>query len=296
MTRIAAPSYDSVCSALSLTCRAPSIHNCQPWRWLLAERSLQLFLDLSRLPEELDPTGRAQVISCGAALHHARVAFAALGWRALVHRLPNPAQPGHLASIQFSPRDLVSPKTVALAGVARQRRTARCLFRSEPVPPELLTTLRAASETEHGVLVRAAEHRRLLVDALRRASHYRENPEYQKAIADLDDLEQTAPVLIDEAVLAVLATRGDRVDSWLAVGEALSAVLLAAAHKGLVACPLNQLGEVAEERERVRAAVLGGAGHPQLVLRLGWPASDQPLPTTPRRVLADSMELLPPRR
>ncbi len=296
MTHVSAPSYDSVCSALSLTCRAPSVHNCQPWRWLLAERSLQLFLDLSRLPEELDPAGRAQVISCGAALHYVRVAFAALGWRALVHRLPNPAQPGHLASIQFSPRDHVSPEMVALAGVAGQRRTARCSFRAEPVPPELLTALRAAAETEHGVLVRAAEHRSLLVDALRGAGQYRETPGYQKAIADLDDPEPAVPVLTDEAVLAVLATRGDRVDSWLAVGEALSAVLLAAAREGLVTCPLNQLGEVAEERERVRAAVLGGAGHPQLVLRLGWPASDEPLPMMPRRVLADSMELLPPRR
>ncbi|MEU6262653.1 nitroreductase [Saccharopolyspora shandongensis] len=296
MTRVSAPSYDTVCSALSLACRAPSAHNCQPWRWLLAERSVQLFLDLSRLPEVLDPTGRAQVMSCGAVLHHARIAFAALGWRALVHRLPNPAQPGHLASIQFSPRDHVAPELVAFAGVAGQRRTERRSFQSEQVAPELLTELRAAAETEHGVLVRAAEHRSVLLESLRRAGQFRESAAYQSAIAELDDPEPVLPVLGDEAVFAVLATRGDGVDSWLAVGEALSAVLLAAARDGLVGCPLNHLGEVDEERDRVRTSVLGGAGHPQLVLRLGWPASEAPPPLSPRRMLADSMELLPIRR
>jgi nitroreductase len=294
MTSTAAPSYDTVCSALSLACRAPSVHNCQPWRWLLAERSLQLFLDRSRLPEQLDPAGRAQVISCGAALHHARTAFAALGWRALVYRLPNPHQPGHLASIQFSPRAQVAPAMVALAGVAGLRRTERRAYRSEPVPSALLTELRAAAETEHGVLVRAAEHRSAVIEALRFAARYRESAAYQRALADLDDPEPALPVLTDEAVLGVLATRGDRVDSWLAAGEALSAVVLAAARDGLVTCPLNHLGEVAEACEQVRATVLGGAGHPQLVLRLGWPGPEEAQPTTPRRMLAESMEVLPP--
>ncbi|MCI2417292.1 nitroreductase family protein [Saccharopolyspora sp. K220] len=295
MTRNVAPSYDTVCSALSLACRAPSVHNCQPWRWLLAERSVQLFLDLSRLPEALDPSTRAQVISCGAALHHVRIAFASLGWRALIHRLPNPSQPGHLASIQFSPRDHVAPATVALAGVAAQRRTERRAYLPDLVPPELLTTLRAAAETEHGALVRAAEHRAAVVDAVKRASQYRESVEYQHALADFDDPEPAVPELDDKAVLAVLATRSDQVDSWLAAGEALSAVLLNAAREGLVTCPLNHLSEVWEAREQVRTTVLDGAGYPQLVLRVGWPGPGEPPPITPRRVLADSLELLPPR-
>ncbi|MGP4016178.1 nitroreductase family protein [Saccharopolyspora sp. 5N708] len=294
MMRNAAPSYDTVCSALSLASRAPSVHNCQPWRWLLAERSVQLFLDRSRLPEMLDPAARAQVISCGAALHHVRIAFASLGWRALIHRLPNPDQPGHLASIQFSPRDHVAPAMVALAGVAAQRRTERRPYLPDPVPPELLTTLRAVAETEHGALVRAAEHRAALVDAVKRASRYRESTEYQRALVDFDDPEPAVPVLDDKAVLAVLATRGDQVDSWLAAGEALSAVSLTAAREGLVTCPLNHLSEVGEAREQVRATVLDGAGHPQLVLRVGWPTDVEPPPIMPRRLLADSLELLPP--
>ncbi|MBB5158087.1 nitroreductase family protein [Saccharopolyspora phatthalungensis] len=295
MTRVAPPSYDTVCSALSLACRAPSVHNCQPWRWLLAERSLQLFLDRSRLPEVLDPAGRAQVISCGAVLHHARIAFGALGWRTMVHRLPNAAQPDHLASIQFSQHDRLAPAMVALAGAAGQRHAARGPYRAEPVPPELLMGLRAAAETEHGALVRAAEHRGVLVESLQRAGWLRESAAYQKAVADLDDPEPASPVLTDEAVFAVLATRGDWVDSWLAAGEALSAVLLAAVRDGLATCPLNQLGEVAEIRERVQETVLGGAGYAQLVLRLGWPGPEEALPTTSRRPLAESLELLPPR-
>ena len=40
-----------------------------------------------------DPTGRELVISCGAALHHARVAARALGWAPTVRRFPGPSAP-----------------------------------------------------------------------------------------------------------------------------------------------------------------------------------------------------------
>ncbi|MEV0702792.1 hypothetical protein AB0I53_33405 [Saccharopolyspora sp. NPDC050389] len=125
----AVPSQETVRSALALACRAPSVHNSQPWRWKVAEHSVHLYLDSSRLLPVLDPTGREMVISCGAALNHARIAFAAEGWKLRVHRLPNPAQPDHLASIEFTRLDEVDEHVVTLAAAAATRRSDR-----RPVP------------------------------------------------------------------------------------------------------------------------------------------------------------------
>jgi nitroreductase len=82
---------------ITLALRAPSIHNSQPWRWVLGDNSVHLFVDPDRQLAITDPDSRDLLVSCGAALHHLRVAFAAVGWATTVHRLPNPAQPDHLA-------------------------------------------------------------------------------------------------------------------------------------------------------------------------------------------------------
>src|SRR6478752_772871 len=55
---------------------APSIHNTQPWRWKIRSRSLELWEAHARRLPITDPDGRMAAISCGAALHHARVAMA----------------------------------------------------------------------------------------------------------------------------------------------------------------------------------------------------------------------------
>jgi hypothetical protein len=74
------PDDETVRSVIALAVRAPSIHNSQPWRWVAGERSLRLFTDSDRQLPATDPDGRDLLVSCGVALHHARVGFAAAGW------------------------------------------------------------------------------------------------------------------------------------------------------------------------------------------------------------------------
>lgn len=60
------------------------------------------------------------------------IAFASLGWYASVHRLPNPAEPEHLASIKLrrqTPTDL----DIALAAAIPRRRTDRRHYSVWPV-------------------------------------------------------------------------------------------------------------------------------------------------------------------
>ena len=90
----------------------------------------------------------------------------------------------------------------------------------------------------------------------------------------------------DAAELLVVATSGDDVVDRLRAGEAVSAALLAATRLGLASTPLSQGVEVDAVRQAIRWDVLHVPEQPQLVLRVGRPASGAAeLPPTPRRDL-----------
>ena len=90
----------------------------------------------------------------------------------------------------------------------------------------------------------------------------------------------------DAAELLVIVTVHDDPLDWLRAGEAASAVLLGATGLGLSTTPLSQALEVDETRRALRRDVLRVPEHPQLVIRVGWPATGaEELPVTPRRDL-----------
>jgi len=85
-----------------------------------------------------------------------------------------------------------------------------------------------------------------------------------------------------------LGTEDDTSLARLRAGEATSVVLLTATALGLSSCPVTEPLEIAETREAVRNDVLGDGGYPQMLLRVGWaPVNADPLPSTPRRPLAE---------
>ena len=114
--------------AVWLACRAPSLHNSQPWRWVAEGHVVHLFADSDRAPSHTDTTGREMLIGCGAVLDHFRVAMAAAGWTANVDRFPNPNNPRHLASIDFSPLEFVTDGHRRRADAILARHTDRLPF------------------------------------------------------------------------------------------------------------------------------------------------------------------------
>jgi nitroreductase len=113
--------------------RAPSVHNTQPWRWRAHGRTLELYTDRTRQLAATDAEGRNLTISCGAALHHAQVAAAALGWGAEVVRHPDPFQPDLLARMALAPAPPPAAAAATLAAV-EGRRTDRRRFTAWPGP------------------------------------------------------------------------------------------------------------------------------------------------------------------
>ena len=129
-------------NAVQLACRAPSLHNSQPWRWVADDSGLHLFADPSRIGHHTDSTGREVIISCGAVLDHLRVAAAAAGWHAATERIPKPNDRNHLATIEFREMDFVSDAQRALAEAIRHRRTDRLPFAAPPGWDDFETVLR----------------------------------------------------------------------------------------------------------------------------------------------------------
>jgi hypothetical protein len=311
---------------LEHACRAPSVHNTQPWRWRVSADRVDLFADFRRQLVYADPARRDLVISCGAALHHLQVAAAAFGWAARVDRLPDPQDPRHLARVVLKP-SLLSDDKDGLLGTIAARRTDRRRFTSWPVPVERLTSLSATGAVWGAqVLPVAGESARAQLYALTRRADVvqKSNHAYVEELAawatgsQVDGIRLTQIPARDELSpadamnrrfpngalpdpqldpgdsqdgLLLICTSSDDQMSRLRAGEALSAVWLHATRENMGLVPLSQAIEVDETRRRLQSEVLGDLAFPQLLLRVGWlPLSREGLPGTPRRPLQQVVE------
>ena len=292
------PDVSTIRSALMLACRAPSVHNTQPWMWRVGTHSLHLYANRDLHLPYTDPDARDLMLSCGAALNHCVVAFAALGWQCKIHRLPNPADPDHLAAIDLH-RHLPSEADVALAAAIPRRRTDRRTYGWWPVPHRDIV-LMGARAARAGVMLRRMDAlddlKRIVADAVwQRHSDYGYHAElaawsggYAATAGAVLVQSPDADLTEDDAAVIALGTAEDDTMARLRAGEATSLVLLTATALGLASCPITEPLEIAETRAAVQADVFGEEAYPQMLLRIGWaPVNADPLPFTPRHDLSE---------
>ena len=283
--------------ALEHALRAPSVHNTQPWRWQLQGDVIKLFADFDRQRPANDPGGRDLLISCGAALHHLRVALGHEGHDAYVKYSPDLGDDSHLATITISdaPPD---PTTARLFNAIAHRRTERRRMSYRPVPKPLLATLvesarrfgpqvqptREVREAFAAAFAEATERERWTPSRTTELRIWSRDRTRSRVLAGspsgLDPLPEDGPHE-DAAEFLLLTTAEDRTYDRLRVGEALSSLLLTATNAALATMPisLDPRGAVLRMDEAI-------SEHPQIVVRVGWPlARSADAPRTRRRDL-----------
>jgi len=137
--------------------RAPSLHNSQPWRFRVAERTIELYADQGRqLPE--DPDGRELLISCGAALYGLRLAVRSLGCVPEVGLLQEPHAPAPaagrrlLARVRLGAAARMTPEEHRLLAAMPHRHTHRGPFEAAPLPDGLFPSLQLDAAAEGATL------------------------------------------------------------------------------------------------------------------------------------------------
>jgi nitroreductase len=313
--------HDLLLRVIEFACRAPSVHNTQPWLWrVVGGTTLELYADRSRQLTVADPDGRNLVISCGAALQHAQEAAKALGLSTKVELPEPPTRHELLARIECSvhhpPRDAAE-----LLLTLEQRCTDRRRFTSWPVPDERLTKLAEAASgwgayaipitdvtarfraellMERAMTVQASDKRfadeqatwieRIRLDGVPSATatpqtsaRLDERPNRFRGGAGTPGSSRI--VETSDGLIAICTVHDDQT-SWLQTGQTLSALWLQATRAGLSIVPLSQVIEVPETRTALRDDVFAGRARPQLLLRVGWQEiARTTLPRTPRRPL-----------
>ncbi len=318
---------EQLAAIVETACRAPSLHNSQPWRWVFERGTLNLFADHGRVGHHTDITGAEVVLSCGAALNHLQVAAAAAGWSTTVERFPDPQDHDYLASITFRRAEFVSEHQHALGDAIGRRHTDRLAFAAPEQWTEteqaLRTVLKGAG-VEMDVIDDSG--RPALADASRRSEeHRRDDASYRyellwwthhsdshagvppsalasSAEASRVDVARDFPAYgsgdrrpettRDQSRILVLSTFDDSWQNILRCGEALSRVLLECTAAGLATCPLTHLMEVHASREAVRR-LIGRHAQPQVLIRVGRAAEiGSQAAHTARRPIGEVLEVL----
>jgi len=277
---------------------APSIHNTQPWRWAVHHDRLELFAVTGRQLTAQDPDGHMLLISCGTALHHARVALEAEGWQYHVDRTGG----SPLAVIHPTGHGPVDPAAIRHFEQLQVRHTDRRTVSDDPLDPTVLDALAevgARTGAQLHVLPRdQVVELAVLVEHAQKAEDADERLRAETStwvggdrpggtgIPDASLPEEVPLTTVAErdfgaagtlaagsghdsaAAYAVLYGPGDEPVDWLRAGEALNAVWLAATEHGVSLLPLSSPVEVPFTRHELRR-LLGDIGNPYLVVRLG---------------------------
>ncbi|MET7423669.1 nitroreductase [Dactylosporangium sp. NPDC005555] len=308
--------------------RAPSIWNTQPWHWRIEHDTAELRADRRRQLSPVDPEGRLLTVSCGVALHHARVALSADGVGVAVDRLPRADDPDLLATLRCTGPQEWSPDAQRLRRALMVRRTDRRPFADTRIPERTLDRLRAAASGAgaHLQLIGPQDRTTMTVAAGHAAAAERADPAYRAQLAawtgvriDVGDgvpLDTMAalgarPVPIRDftgadvgpsiysgaepvdrgATYGLIVTDMDEPAGWLVAGEALSAVLLTATTERLATSAMSDLVEVRTARLLLRR-MLGNVGYPAVGVRIGVPEPGAAPRRAPRRAAVEVVEVV----
>ena len=284
---------------------APSIHNTQPWRWVVHPDRLELYAVTERQLQREDPDAHMLLLSCGTALHHARTALDAGGWR---YRVDRPAG-SPLAEIRLDRHTAADPAAARRFALIPVRHTDRRTVTDQPVgQPHLDELVRVVEQERCGLHLLSRDQVIELAVAMERAQEAQTADEGLRdemsawvggdrasgtGVPDAAIPENPPLTTVAErdfgvagtlaagaghdtaATYAVLYGPDDAPADWLRAGEALSGLWLTATERGINVLPQSSPVEVEFTRAEL-LRLLSGVGLPYLVVRLGTLDPAQP--------------------
>jgi hypothetical protein len=100
------------------------------------------------------------------------------------------------------------------------------------------------------------------------------------------------PPDVERPTVVLMGTEGDDRYAWMLAGQALGRVLLTATAAGVAASPLTQALDWPATRTRMKSR-LSLVGHPQMMLRMGYPPDSVGQAVSGRRPVADVLRFVP---
>ncbi|GIF22562.1 NAD(P)H nitroreductase [Paractinoplanes tereljensis] len=316
---IVGPTRKVLAECVRAATAAPSLHNSQPWRFRIEEPATEVYADPARRLRVIDPLGREQLISVGAAVFTLRLALRQARYRSELELFPDEGEPDLAARVTAAQPASSNPAVEALYAAIPHRHTNRWPFAQSAVPADALEHLADAARREGATLTVAGATARDAILGLAQEADRRlhELPGYREELArwtagtqrdgvparaagpwdalesmpvrdfaELSGLPRRSETFEPYPTLLVLATHGDEPADWLRAGQALQRALLTATWLNLATTPISQPVEVPAVREALAAPDAGRFA--QLVLRVGY--GRQVAASSPRRTLADVLD------
>lgn len=134
--------------AIQCAVLAPSSHNSQPWRFIVADDAITLCADRMRALPVVDPFDRELIISCGAALFNLRTALNHYGLSYRISLFPSEVDPDVLAHVEVDEAGFKDDSLGPLFNAIEQRATIRKPFARTPVSDALKRSLTDAGQAE----------------------------------------------------------------------------------------------------------------------------------------------------
>jgi len=304
--------------ALDAAIQAPSPHNTQPWRFVVGDDHVEVWLDPGRVLPVADPDAHEARLACGAALLNFVVSLRASGKRPAVRLVPDKDRADLLAVVRIIGDRESSLSDRKLEKAVHLRHTNRRPFLDQEVPPGARSSLANAASDEGGLLefldpsakydavarlVRRAEvlqstEPEFVAEAARWTHREPDSPDGVPHTAAGPPPEYTAAIALREShsdpalpprpfeqqpLLAAVCTRGQGIHAEVQGGMVMQRVLLTATSIGLATSFLSQPFETPSTRS-VLDDLFRWAGKAHTLLRIGY---GFPAPVTARRPVSE---------
>jgi len=293
---------------------APSLHNTQPWKFIVHENEIRILADRTRQLKVADPDARELYISLGCTLENLLTAAIFFGLWTTITYFPSPDDEIWVATITF--RD--TGDTSSLADQERfhaisLRHTSRQRYTNNPVTERDLQSLYACIHQKNVKLAIIDDPDvKREIDALAISGDITQfaNPDYRDELTDwvsqgefgyrwlisrighlattyLDShhspTQTNANIILNAPLLGLISTPNDDRLAQVKAGQAFESIALSATTLNIGIQPLSQILQVSDLKPEVSKLFNSAGTFPQIAFRLGY--TDIAQDATPRKGL-----------